>query len=84
MLFLGTVTHEITHDTSRCYFKCVSSLATPVFVFVLTTSQALVFLIFTANFLRCRLPNKARAAAIISAGGVGHSYSQLYTLSYQS
>ena len=43
----------------------------------------LIFLVFTATFLGCT-PNRVRAAAKVTAWGVGSPYNQLYTVSYPS
>ena len=75
------MTHEITQDISGCYFMAVISCCTEQAHYPCSYSNRLnlsIFLVFMATFLLCSQLNPVRAAAKMSAGGVGSSYNQLY------
>ncbi len=76
------MTREITHDISCCYFTLYCQAHYPCSYS--NRPNFSNFLSFTATFLwytrLFTLLNRVRAAAKISAGGVGSPYNQLYRL----
>ncbi len=84
------MTLEITH--SRYFTSVISTILLYCYTAHYPCSYSnwpnfSIFSGFTATFLRCTLLfllNRVRAAAKISAGGVGSPYNQLYAVSYPS